>query len=234
MLARIARGLVAAALLVLAAGCTPQAQLLAAVAPYMVNFIPLETMATVMSNLKGVDGKNQKRLDELMTKGDWEGVARFAEDNIAKERRIADWWIVAGLAYAQMGQYQKASERFAEAVRLEPGDMENRNLLALSQRLAGDPQRALKTLNEALRVNQESADTYYLVGECFMDLKQPAKAAAAYERAVALEPQSAEALYGLGLAYAETGRTADVQMVAKQLRQVQPALAAKLAAVTPR
>ena len=234
MLARVVSGLVAAALLVLAAGCTPQAQLLAAVAPYMVNFIPLETMATVMSNLKGVDGKNQKRLDELMTKGDWEGVARFAEDNIAKERRIADWWIVAGLAYAQMGQYQKASERFAEAVRLEPGDMENRNLLALSQRLAGDPQRALKTLNEALRVNQESADTYYLVGECLMDLKQPAKAAAAYERAVALEPQSAEALYALGLAYAETGRTADVQMVAKQLRQVQPALAAKLAAVTPR
>jgi hypothetical protein len=51
---------------------------------------------------------------------------------------------------------------------------------------------------------------------------------------VALEPQSAEALYGLGLAYAETGRTADVQMVAKQLRDVQPALAAKLAALAPR
>lgn len=231
------RGLIAAglfALAALAAGCTPQAQLLAAVAPYMVNFIPLETMATVMSNLKGVDGKNQKRLDELMAKGDWEGVARFAEDNIAKERRIADWWVVAGLAYAQMGQYPKASERFAEAVRLEPGEMENRNLLALSQRLAGDPQRALKTLNEALRVSQQSPDTYYLIGECLMDLKQPERAAAAYERSLSLEPGSPEALYGLGLAYAQTGRSADAQMVASHLQKVQPALAAKLAAVSPR
>jgi tetratricopeptide (TPR) repeat protein len=228
------RRLGAAALLLWALGCTPQSQLIAAVAPYMVNFIPLETMATVMSNLKGVDNKNQKRLDELAAQGDWDGVARFAEDNIAKDRRIADWWVVAGLAYAQMGQYAKASERFAEAVRLEPGEMEHRNLLALSQRLEGHPQRALKTLNEALRVNQETSDTYYLIGECLMDLKQPDRAVDAYERVLALEPQSAEALFGLGLAYAELGRTSEYRQVAERLRQMEPALADRLAAASRR
>ncbi len=228
--ARALRAAAAAAFVVLAVGCTPQSQLIAAVAPYMVNFIPLETMATVWSNLKGVDDKNQKRLDQLAAQGDWEGVAKFAEENIAKERRIADWWIVAGLAHAQMGQYGKASEKFAEAVRLEPGEMEYRNLLALSQKAGGDPQRALKTLNEALRVSTQAPDTYYLIGECFMDLKQPDRAVTAYERALALEPQSPEALYGLGLAYGALGRGAEVQQVSKRLRQVQPALADRLVA----
>jgi len=215
-----------------AAACTPQAQLIAAVAPYLTGLFPYETFGTVLSNLKGVSNENQKRLDQMAAKGDWEGVAKFAEDNIAKERRIADWWVVAGLAYAQMGQFPKASERFAEAVRLDPSDMETRNLLALSQRLGGDPQRALKTLNAGLQVNQESPETFYLIGECFLDLKQPERAAQAFERALTLEPNAAEAWYGLGIAYAQLGRSAETRETVSRLRALDPALADRLAAAT--
>lgn len=209
-----------------AAGCGPHAQ----IANLVFSLLPEGTFTTFLGNLKGVSNENQKTIEALALKGDWAGVAKFAEDNIAKERRIADWWVVAGIAYAQMGQFDKANARFAEAVRLEPGEMEYRNLLALSQRLGGDPERALRTLNEALRVNNEDADTFFLLGETYMALKQPARAVPAYERAMSLVPDAVEIWYGLGLAYAQLGRTEDFREVQQKLRSVDPKLAEQLAA----
>jgi tetratricopeptide (TPR) repeat protein len=223
---RLAALACAAVLSVGVAGCGPQAQ----IANLVFSLLPEGTFTTFLGNLQGVSNENQKTIEALARKGDWPGVAKFAEDNIAKERRIADWWVVAGIAYAQMGQFDKANARFAEAVRMEPGEMEYRNLLALSQRLGGEPERALRTLNEALRVNNEDADTYFLLGETYMALKQPDRAVPAYERAMSLAPDAVEIWYGLGLAYAQLGRTDDFREVQQRLRSVDPKLADQLAA----
>ncbi|MCX7891783.1 MAG: tetratricopeptide repeat protein [Burkholderiales bacterium] len=196
----------------------------------MISLLPDGTFTTFLSNLQGVSNENQKTIEAMARKGDWAGVAEFAEKNIAKERRIADWWVVAGIAYAQMGQFDKANARFAEAVRMEPGEMEYRNLLALSQRLGGEPERALRTLNEALRVNNENPDTFFLIGETYMALGQPARAVPAYEKAMTLLPDAVEIWYGLGLAYAKLGRTDDFREVEQRLRSVDPRLAAQLVA----
>ena len=226
MRARLAALAAAALLAVGVAGCGPHAQ----IANLVFSLLPDGTFTTFLGNLKGVSNENQKTIEALARKGDWPGVAKFAEDNIAKERRIADWWVVAGIAYAQMEQFDKANARFAEAVRLEPGEMEYRNLLALSQRLGGEPERALRTLNEALRVNNEDPDTFFLLGETYMALNQPARAAQAYERAMSLLPDAVEIWYGLGLAYAKLGRTEDFRDVQQRLRAVDPRLADQLAA----
>ncbi len=208
------------------AACGPHAQ----IANLVISLLPEGTFTTFLSNLQGVSNENQKTIEAMALKGDWAGVAEFAEKNIAKERRIADWWVVAGIAYAQMGQFDKANARFAEAVRMEPGEMEYRNLLALSQRLGGEPERALRTLNEALRVNSENPDTFFLIGETYMALGQPARAVPAYEKALSLLPDAVEVWYGLGLAYARLGRADDFREVEQRLRSVDPRLAEQLLA----
>lgn len=72
----------------------------------------------------------------------------------------AEWWLVAGYAYAQLGQYQRAADGFQQAVRLAPDEIDSWNLLGQAYRSLGQPERAIRTLDNALRVSQDSPMTW--------------------------------------------------------------------------
>jgi tetratricopeptide (TPR) repeat protein len=214
--------LAAALLAVSLAGCTPQAALLLAL-------VPEGTFETVLANMQGVSEPNRAKLEELEKKGDWKGIAQFAEDNIAREPRDPDWWVVAGYAYSRLGDHQRAAERFQEAVRLSPDEIIGWNLLAQEQRFMGQSERAIRTLENALRVSRDSAVTYYLLGESFSDLKRPSRAVEFYLQAIERDPRFVEAVYALGLAYARLGRKVDYDDALKHLQSLDPAAAKQLA-----
>jgi tetratricopeptide (TPR) repeat protein len=218
---RLAAGMILA--VSLAACLSPQAGLL-------LGLLPEDTFATLLTNLRGVSEPNREKLAALERRGDWRGIAEFAQAERRRDPHNADWWLVSGYAYSQLGEYQRAADEFQQAVRLGPEDITAWNLLAQSQRSLGQPERAVRTLEAALRVSQDSAMTWYLLGESYSDLKRPERAVGYYERAVEREPKFAEAVYGLGVAYARLGRKREFDATLRYLQKLDPPAAEKLAA----
>jgi tetratricopeptide (TPR) repeat protein len=204
------------------AACTPQAGLLMAV-------LPEGTVPTLLGHLERVDDSNRQRLADFERRGDWHGLAAFAEENLAKDKSNADWWMVTGYAYSQLGQYSRAIEYYAEAVRLAPDDAAGWNLLAQGYRAAGQPQRAIATLNNALRVRQDSPMTFYMLGESYSDVGRWQAAAGAYQQALKLNGEFAQAWFGMGRADIRLGRDAEAREIVTLLERLDQRLASELA-----
>jgi tetratricopeptide (TPR) repeat protein len=214
------------ALVAVLAGCThPAAQL----TQLIIALLPEGTFTTLLNNMKGVSEPNREKLAALEEKGDWNGVLRFAQENMAVDPHNADWRVVAGYAYAQLGQFDRAADQFQQAIRISPDDISAWNLLAQSYRAMGQPERAIRTLDAALRVNQDSPVTYFLLGESFRDLKRPDRAVGFYEQALQRNARFPEALYGAGLAYAQLGRRSEFEFTVQRLRAINPQAADQLA-----
>jgi tetratricopeptide (TPR) repeat protein len=209
--------------LALAACLSPQASLL-------LSLLPEGTFTTLLTNMRGVTEPNREQLAALEQKGDWKGIAEFAQANSRRDPQNADWWLVSGYAYSQLGQYPRAAEHFQQAVRLSPEDITAWNLLAQSYRSLGQPERAIRTLDTALRVTQDSAMTWYLLAESYSDLKRPERAVGFYERAVEREPKFTKAVYGLGVSYARLGRKTEFDATVQHLQKLDPQAAQQLAA----
>lgn len=218
------RFLQAALALLLTAACTPQQMLLNAL-------LPDGTASVLLGHLQGVPDANRQRVAEFEQKGDWAGLAKFAEDNMAKDPFSAGWRLVGGYAYSRLGDHPRATALFGELVRLAPDDATGYYLLAESQRAGGQPERAVATLERALLAVPESALTYQLLGAANSDLGRYVPASAAYRKALALEPGYAEAWFGLGRASLRLARRADAQEALRALEQMRSPRAAELRAM---
>jgi tetratricopeptide (TPR) repeat protein len=220
----LARRFLPGALALLLSACTPQQMLLNAL-------LPDGTASVLLGNLQGVPDANRQRIAALEQQGDWAGLAAFAEENIAKDPFSAGWRMVAGYAYSRMNDYPRASAQFSELVRLAPDDATGYHLLAEAQRAGGQPARAVATLERALLVLRESAQTYQLLGAANSDLERYVPASAAYRKALELEPGYAEAWFGLGRASLRLARRADAQEALRALEQMRSPRAAELRAM---
>ena len=224
--AAILRALGALFVLVALSACTPQAHLIAAL-------IPDGTVSVLLSHLEKEEDGNRKRILELEARKDWDGIAKFAEDNLAKDRNNADWWFVAGYAHSEAGRHQRAIECYSEMVRLAPDDMVGSTSLAQSYRTTKQPLRAVQTLNNALRTRKGTPSIYFLLGESYADLDRDLPAAAAYREAIELDREFARAWFGMGRAYARLGRKDEYEKALKTLSKLDPALAKQLAELRP-
>lgn len=210
----------------LLAACTPQAALIIAA-------LPDGTIPKLLSHLQGVEEGNLKRVADLESRRDWDGLTKFAEENLAKDRNDANWWLVAGYAHSQAGRKQRAIECYSEMVRLAPDDMLGWSLLAQAYRDTMQPQRAVQTLNNAHLVHKGTAETWFLLGESYSDLNRDLPAAAAYREAVKMNGEFAQAWFGMGRAYARLSRRDDFERALKVLERLNPPLARELAELRP-
>jgi tetratricopeptide (TPR) repeat protein len=217
-----ALGLVLSAL----AGCTPQSALLS-------SLIPDGTTSILLSHLQQEEEGNRKRVAEMESRKDWDGLVKLAEENLARDRKNTGWWLVAGYSHTQAGRHQRAIECYREMAELAPDDMAGWELLAQSYRAAGQPQRAAQTLNNALRVRDNVPEIWLVLGQSYDDLGRADLAVGAYRAAVKLNDEFAQAWLGLGRAYARLGRRAEFEQAVKALERLSPPLAKELAAMRP-
>ncbi|MGH8632669.1 MAG: tetratricopeptide repeat protein [Burkholderiales bacterium] len=217
-------------------GLTLALSILSACTPHttaLFSMLPDGTVSILMSHLEGMEEGNRKRVAELEARRDWDGLAKFAEENLVKDRNSSDWWTVAGYAHSQAGRYQRASECYSEVVRLAPDDMLGWSLLAQSYRDAKQPQRAIQALNNAHRVRKGTAETWFLLGESYSDLDRDLPAASAYREAVQQNSEFAQAWFGLGRAYARLGRRDEFERALRSLEEIDRSLAKELAQWQP-
>lgn len=214
--------IVAVAVAILLAGCTPHANLLMAL-------VPDGTIPTVLGNLQGVADANRQRIVELESRGDWEGLAKFADDNLAKDRFNADWWFVAGYARTQLKQHARAVDAYGETVRIDPQNAMGWHALAQAYRNDSRSDRAVRVLEQYALVHRDSPMTLYLLGESLSDLKRWPEAAKVYRELLNLDGRLAEAWFGLGRAQARLGRAKEAREALSVLEQSAPHYAAALA-----
>lgn len=189
---------------VLCAGCTPQAALLATA-------LPENTSSVLLSHTQRVQDTNRRRIVAYEQSRDWAGLAQFAEENLKRDTHTPDWWLVAGYAYTQQQKHARAADCYLEAVRLEPDVALHWSLLAQAYRASGQPQRAVKALDNALLARRDDPQLYWLLGESESDMRRWREAASAYRAAIGVDAKHLPSWNGLQRAYAESGRAEEAR-----------------------
>lgn len=212
--------LVCAALGALAA-CTPAQHLL-------ISLLPDGTIPILLSHLERESDVNRRRVAELEQAADWPGLAKFADENIAKDRNNASWWLVAGYAHSRQKNHARAIECFQEIVRLEPDAPDGWNFLGQEYRAAGDAQRAVEVLSRALTILRDAPVTLLLLGESYSDLNRFEPAARAYRQALDLDAGLTPAWIGLARSHIKLGRYAEAERIARSAEPSNPQLAAAI------
>jgi predicted Zn-dependent protease len=206
------------------AGCTPQMALLH-------SLLPDGTTSILLSHLQGEEEGNRKRVAELESRKDWDGLVKLAEQNLAVDRKNTSWWMIAGYAHSQAGRHQRAIDCYRMMVELAPDDMAGWEFLAQSYRAVGQPQRAVQTLNNATRVRDNVPPIWFVLGQSYDDLGRADLAVGAYRSAVKLDNGYTQAWFGLGRAYARLNRRNEFEEVVKVLELSKSPLAQELAAM---
>src|ERR1041384_1653612 len=103
-----------------------------------------------------------------------------------------------GDSHLALGQYDKALEAYREAVGLKPATRE----LALAYYSVGRGYREMKkydlgieNLREALRLNPDSGNANFVMGECYFHLYRYPEAATALEKVVQMRPKDIQSRY---------------------------------------
>jgi Flp pilus assembly protein TadD len=92
---------------------------------------------------------------------------------------------------------------------------------------------AIKAFKESIKLNPNTAETYYGLGFSNFRLGRFKDAADAFRKAVTLNPEMAKAHYGLSLAYQELGNTSGLLDEYRTLERLDKLLAKKLAQTFP-
>ena len=95
------------------------------------------------------------------------------------------------------------------AARKHPSDVPTLALLAQTQAVTGDPQKALKTLQGAARIDGKSPEVPFIRGNIYWAMEKFDEAAKDYRTALELNPAFAEAARNLGIALIQGGRYED-------------------------
>jgi tetratricopeptide (TPR) repeat protein len=173
---------------------------------------------------------DRERITEFEQKQDWAGLLRTAEGLLKRQSERSDWWVIAGYAWLQSGDYPKAIDALSRATARSPEDIDAWNLLGETQRLMKQPGRATQTLERAATISRTSHITFFLLGEAYRDAGKLDRASGAYQESLRIEPEFSFAWFQLGVLYARTGEREKADAVLKQLQKLNPPLAEQLAA----
>jgi len=170
----------------------------------------------------------RERIAELDQKRDWDGLLRYAEERQRRDPEGSDWGVVAAYAWGRNGDYSKAISALSRVIQRNPEDVGAWNLLGESQRRAGQPGQAVRTLERASAIGRTSFVTFFFLGEAYRDANRLDRAMSAYREAARLEPEFARAWFELGAAYIRLGERDEVPLVLERLKKLDPVLGEEL------
>jgi len=106
-----------------------------------------------------------------------------------------------GLAYFNLGQYQRATKDYNNALRLKPDNAYAYYNRGTAYRYLGKHQRAIDDYNEALRLKPDYAQAYYNRGAAYDDVGKYLRAIEDYTEAIRLKSDYVEAYNNRGVTY---------------------------------
>jgi tetratricopeptide (TPR) repeat protein len=105
-----------------------------------------------------------------------------------------------GRVLYDLGRNEEAQPEFEAARRLNAQMAEPRYFLALIHKQGGDYEVAAALLEETVRLQPKNAMAWYMLGQCFEKLSDPAKTTAVWRKAIEADPGFTQALISLARA----------------------------------
>lgn len=149
---------------------------------------------------------------------------RYAEEQQRRDPARSEWTVMAGYARFRMGDHATTIALLSPVTLSSPEDIWAWNLLGESQRLARQPDRAVRTLERASSIGRSSFATFFLLGEAYRDAGRLDRAVRAYGEAVRLEPEFARGWFELGAASIRIGEIAEARVALEKLEKLDPRL----------
>jgi tetratricopeptide (TPR) repeat protein len=112
-----------------------------------------------------------------------------------------------GEAAYQAGKYADATETFTRLTEEKPNNAWGHYMLGLSASKAGDPVKAMKAFDEALRLDPKHVKSLINSARVLIDQKQPEKALPRLDQAAMLAPDSFDVQRLFARAYEAQGKT---------------------------
>jgi tetratricopeptide (TPR) repeat protein len=135
------------------------------------------------------------------------------------ENSLVSYWL--GRSYGMLHNKDMAVQSYERAIKINP-----QNALAWmylgSSLIETDPVRAIKACRKATELQPDVAETWWILGLCYLSEKQVSSAVSVLERAVKMKPDFAEAWYSLGGAYLAIGdqqRSSDAYAKSSRLKE---------------
>lgn len=189
---------------------------------------PADPLSASVLSGRGNTYEERESIAALNRERDWAGLLRFAEEQQRRDPEGSDWGVLSGYARLRQGDYANAISVLSRVVQRNPEDIGAWNLLGESQRLAGQPGGAARTLERASIVGRTSYVTFFLLGQAYRDATRLDRAVKAYREAVRLAPEFGLARFELGSAQARLGEIKEARDAVETLQKLDPALAEQL------
>lgn len=127
-----------------------------------------------------------------------------------------------GMAYSEMGQFERATSLLQETLLLDPGHVNALVALGVAEVRAGNLSVAIKHLTEAVRRSPDNPWARRNLGGCLAKADRLEEAEAHLRRAVELLPSDEQAVFGLGHVLDEQGKSEEADAIYIQLIERDP------------
>ncbi|HRP70366.1 MAG TPA: tetratricopeptide repeat protein, partial [Turneriella sp.] len=127
-----------------------------------------------------------------------------------------------GMLHATQGDLPNAKYYFERAVALSPATAKYHYNLALVLHQLGESERAVRELDEAIKLGSENPQTYMYVARLYSELGRPQDAEKALERALQEAPKDPVILSQLGDMLIQQSKWAEAIQIFKQLHESSP------------
>ena len=130
---------------------------------------------------------------------------------------------LAGRGYQTLGQFARAEASFIRAAGV-PVNRRAEALGSLSEvhKAAGDRDKALQALSEAVDIDPNSAKHVFNIGMLHLDAGEHAEAAAQFQRVLEIKPNYGPAILNLGYIAKQEGRHDEAESLYKELIELAP------------
>jgi len=123
-----------------------------------------------------------------------------------KTREQADVPYNEGLALAEKAAYIDATEKFREAIALDPGFADARYNLGVTLYMVKSYEKSKEELERAVELRPKNPKYLFALGNSLFHLEDIGPAASTFETVMELDPSNTKALYSLAVCYEKLGQ----------------------------
>jgi len=136
--------------------------------------------------------------------------------------KTASFYILRGISYNDIGDYDRAILEFTRAIQLNPFDADAYFLRAATYKNKKDYEKAIADYTQAIIINPDYITAYILRSSAYHSKGDLDRALAGYNQAIQLAPNDANAYMGRAYVYGDKGDTAKAIADFTRVIQLEP------------
>jgi len=140
----------------------------------------------------------------------------------AVAQTLAENFVLVGLAYSEQGRYDRAADRYAQAVGLNSSDAVLRSNYGFMLYRAGKTEEGIRQVREAVRLQPNDPEAHNTLGTVLSAEGQRDEAIAEFQRAIQLNPSYAYAHGTRGTILRDAGRLEEAIAESKRSLELDP------------